>query len=223
MTQPVIDTLRVSENLEESSMDRRQAESVARTLGEELGEHVAVQSDLDTGFQGVRSDMALTRSELEAKIGEVRSEMALMRSELEAKIGEVRSEMALMRSELEAKIGEVRSEVALMRSELEAKIGEVRSEVALMRSELEAKIGEMRSEVALMRSELEARIEGVRTEMKALNTRFNLGFGLMLAFLSVLVGIGLLNLDRTSAHLLGRHRRVAVCAGRRGRASTGAG
>ena len=163
MTQPVIDTLRVSENLEESGMDRRQAESVARTLGEELGEHVAVQSDLDTGFQGVRSDMALTRSELEAKIGEVRSEMALMRSELEAKIGEVRSEMALMRSELEAKIGEVRSEVALMRSELEA------------------------------------RIEGVRTEMKALNTRFNLGFGLMLAFLSVLVGIGLLNLDRTSA------------------------
>ena len=145
MTQPVIDTLRVSENLEESGMDRRQAESVARTLGEELGEHVAVQSDLDMGFQGVRSEMALMRSELEAKIGEVRSEMALMRSELEAKIGEVRSE------------------------------------------------------VALMRSELEARIEGVRSEMKALNTRFNLGFGLMLAFLSVLVGIGLLNLDRTSA------------------------
>ena len=120
MTQPVIDTLRVSETLQQSGMAREQAEGVARILGNELGEHVAVQSDLDTGFQGVRSEMALMRSELEARIGEVRSE-------------------------------------------LEAKIGDVRS------------------------------------DLKALNTKFNLGFGLLVAFLSVLVGIGLLNLDRTSA------------------------
>ena len=124
MTQPVIDTLRVSETLQQSGMAREQAEGVARILGNELGEHVAVQSDLDTGFQGVRSEMALMRSELEAGIG--------------------------------ARIGEVRSE-------LEAKIGDVRS------------------------------------DLKELNTKFNLGFGLLVAFLSVLVGIGLLNLDRTSA------------------------
>ena len=120
MTQPVIDTLRVSETLQQYGMAREQAEGVARMLARELGEHVAVQSDLDTGFQGVRSEMALMRSELEARIGEVRSE-------------------------------------------LEAKIGDVRS------------------------------------DLKALNTKFNLGFGMLVAFLSMLVGIGLLNLDRTSA------------------------
>ncbi len=83
-----------------------------------------------------------------------------------------------------------------MRSGLDARIQGVRSEMALMRSELEARIEGVRSEMALMRSELEARIEGVRSDLKALNAKFNFGFGLLVAFLSVLVGIGLLNLNK---------------------------
>ena len=117
MRQPVVDTLRLSDTLRKVGMEREQAEGVARALGKELGEHVAVQGDLDTGFRGVRSEMALMRSELEARIEEVRSS-------------------------------------------------------------------------------LDAKIEGVRSDLKALNAKFNFGFGLLVAFLSVLVGIGLLNLNK---------------------------
>ena len=145
MRQPVVDTLRLSDTLRKAGMEREQAEGVARAFGKELGEHVAVQSDLDTGFGGVRSQMGLMRSELDGRIEGVRSEMALMRSELEASIEGVRSEMALMRSELEASI------------------------------------------------------EGVRSDLRALNAKFNFGFGLLVAFLSVLVGIGLLNLNKPIA------------------------
>ena len=153
MRQPVVDTLRLSDTLREAGIEREKAEGVARALGKELGEHVAVQGDLDAGFQGVRSEMGLMHSELDARIQGVRSEMALMRSELDARIEGVRSEMALMGSELEARIEEVRSS-------------------------------------------LDAKIEGVRSDLRALNAKFNFGFGLLVAFLSVLVGIGLLNLNK---------------------------
>ena len=156
MRQPVVDTLRLSDTLREAGIEREKAEGVARALGKELGEHVAVRGDLDAGFQSVRSEMGLMRSELDARIEGVRSEMALMRSELDARIEGVRSEMALMRSELEARIEEVRSS-------------------------------------------LDAKIEGVRSDLRALNAKFNFGFGLLVAFLSVLVGIGLLNLNKPIA------------------------
>ncbi len=55
MRQPVVDTLRLSDTLRKVGMEREQAEGVARALGKEFGEHVAVQGDLDAGFrEGVR-------------------------------------------------------------------------------------------------------------------------------------------------------------------------
>ena len=68
MRQPVVDTLRLSDTLRKAGMEGEQAEGVARAFGKELSEHVAVQSDLDTGFGGVRSEMALMRSDLEGAI-----------------------------------------------------------------------------------------------------------------------------------------------------------
>ena len=117
----MVDTLRLSDTLRKAGMERDQAEGVARAFGKELGEHVAVQSDLDAGFQGMRSEMALMRSELEARIEGVRSE-------------------------------------------LEARIEEVRSS-------------------------LDARIEDVRSDLKALNSKFNFGFGLLVALLVAVIGI----------------------------------
>ena len=149
MRQPVIDTLRLSDTLRKAGLEREQAEGVARAFGKEFGEHVAVQSDLDAGFGGVRSEMRLMRSELEARIEGVRSEM-------EARIEGVRSEMALMRSELEARIEEVRSS-------------------------------------------LDAKIEGVRSDLKALNAKFNFGFGLLAALLVAIIGILLGPAGRTGA------------------------
>ena len=159
MRQPVIDTLRLSDTLRKAGLEREQAEGVARAFGKEFGEHVAVQSDLDAGFGGVRSEMRLMRSELEARIEGVRSEMALMRSELEARIEEVRSS-------------------------------------------------------------LDAKIEGVRSDLKALNAKFNFGFGLLAALLVAIIGIllgpaGRTRCDRADAT---RHDQLpgddSVCAHR---------
>ena len=53
MAQPVIDTLQVADALQRSGMEREQAEGFARTLGTQLGEHVAVGKDLDVGFNRI--------------------------------------------------------------------------------------------------------------------------------------------------------------------------
>ena len=53
MAQPVIDTLQVADALQRSGMEREQAEGFARTLGTQLGEHVAVGKDLDIGFNRI--------------------------------------------------------------------------------------------------------------------------------------------------------------------------
>jgi len=53
MAQPVIDTLQVADALQRTGMEREQAEGFARTLGTQLGEHVAVGKDLDLGFNRI--------------------------------------------------------------------------------------------------------------------------------------------------------------------------
>ena len=68
MAQPVMDTLRLSKNLREAGIAGEHADGMAQAFGAELDEHVAVRKDLDAGFEGVRSDMALMRSELSSRI-----------------------------------------------------------------------------------------------------------------------------------------------------------
>lgn len=68
MRQPVVDTLHICDALRKTGMDRDQAEGLARVLGEELGAHVAVQSDLESGFQGVRSDLGARIQAVAAKV-----------------------------------------------------------------------------------------------------------------------------------------------------------
>ena len=59
-------------------MERDRAEGVARAVGKELGEQVAVQRDRDAGSQGIRSEMALMCSELDGlmRYDQVRPETA---------------------------------------------------------------------------------------------------------------------------------------------------
>ena len=122
MAQPVVDTLELSKALREGGMEPEQAGGVARALGDQLGEHVAVRGDLELGFERVHAEMALMRTEFEGS-------MTLMRTDLEGSIKEVRGEMALMRTELEGSI-------TLMRTELDASITSTRAEVASTRKEI---------------------------------------------------------------------------------------
>ena len=86
--QPVFDTLQVADEMEQRGMEREQATGLAQVLGNQLGEHVAVRKDLDLGFEGVRAEIANTRTELDAKID-------LVHTGLEAKIDGVNSKLNL--------------------------------------------------------------------------------------------------------------------------------
>ena len=102
MGQPVVDTLKLSDALRDTGMEREQAEGVARVLGTELGAHVAVQSDLESGFQGVRSDL---RAEIQQVRSDLRAEIQQVRSDLRAEIQQVRAELG---SRVDALSGEMR-------------------------------------------------------------------------------------------------------------------
>ena len=75
MGQPVVDTSRLSDALQNAGVEREQAEGTARALSAEFEDHVAVRGDLDAGFERVRSEVALVRSDLEARIDGVRSDL----------------------------------------------------------------------------------------------------------------------------------------------------
>ena len=89
MVQPVVDTLRLSETLQEAGVDRAQADGLARALGDELGEHVVARAGFDAGFEGIRAEFKL-----------VRSEMAVMRTELDTRIDALRASLQTIDSKL---------------------------------------------------------------------------------------------------------------------------
>ncbi len=78
MGQPVVDTLRLSDALQNAGVEREQAEGTARALSAEFGEHVAVRGDLDAGFERVRSEMALVRSDLGGRIAALDSKFSVV-------------------------------------------------------------------------------------------------------------------------------------------------
>ena len=88
-SQPVVDTLKVANEMEGRGMDREQAQGLAQVLGDELGERVVVHKDLDR----VHSEIANTRTDLNASIKGVRSEVDKVRTNLDAKIDVLRAEM----------------------------------------------------------------------------------------------------------------------------------
>ena len=59
MAQPVMDTPQVADALQRSGMEREQAAGLARTLGTELGDHVAVNKDLDPEFERPRAHVGV--------------------------------------------------------------------------------------------------------------------------------------------------------------------
>ena len=75
MSQPVIDTLQVADALRRTGMEQEQAEGLARTLGAELGEHVAVRRELDNGFDGIRAQMNARFEQVDARFDRMEARM----------------------------------------------------------------------------------------------------------------------------------------------------
>ena len=79
-------------------MEQEQAEGLARTLGAELGEHVAVRRELDAGFVGVRAQM-------DTRFAEVDARFERMEARLDALAGQFRFGLGLVVALFAAVVG----------------------------------------------------------------------------------------------------------------------
>ena len=94
MAQPVIDTLQVADALQRSGMEREQAEGVARTLGTQLGEHVAVGKDLDIGFNRIRSHIDERIAHLDQRFARIDERFAQERAHVDKRFASVDERLA---------------------------------------------------------------------------------------------------------------------------------
>ena len=167
MSQPVVDTLRLCGLLRKTGMEREQAEGMARVLGEELGEHVAVQGDVQSVFRQVRSDLC--------------AEIQQVRSDLGAEIQKVRSDLG--------------GEIQQVRHDLGTEIQQVRGEVQQVRHDLGARIQAVDGKIEGVKAELGGRIDAVGTKLDALNNSLRIvaaAIGLTIAIVGFVAGTAVL-------------------------------
>ena len=91
MAQPVIDTLQVADALQRSGMERDQAEGVARSLGAELGEHVAGHKDLELGFAGIRAHFDDRFAQVDQQFAQVDKQFAQVDKQFTELGGEIKA------------------------------------------------------------------------------------------------------------------------------------
>ena len=98
MAQPVIDTLQVADALQRSGMERDQAEGVARSLGAELGEHVAGHKDLELGFAGIRAHFDDRFAQVDKQFAQVDKQFAQVDKQFTELGGEIKGEIKALHS-----------------------------------------------------------------------------------------------------------------------------
>ena len=118
MSQPVVDTLRISDALCKTGMEREQAEGLARTLGDELGAHVVAKGDLQTGFLEVRGEI----ESVDHRVALARTELGGQIQVLDGKIDSVRTELGGQIQVLDGKIDSVRTELGGQIAALDSKL-----------------------------------------------------------------------------------------------------
>ena len=120
MSQPVVDTLQLCDALRKTGMEREQAEGIARALGKELGAHVAVQDDVQSGFRQVRSDLGWDIHKVRSDLG---AEIQQVRRNLSADIQRVRNDLSKdiqqVRNDLGADVQQVRTELQAVDTKVE--------------------------------------------------------------------------------------------------------
>ena len=105
LSQPVIDTLQVADALRRTGMEQGQAEGLARALGAELGEHVAVRRELDTGFDGMRAQMDARFQQVDARFQQVDARFQRVEARLDALAGQFRFGLGLVVALFAAVVG----------------------------------------------------------------------------------------------------------------------
>ncbi len=169
MAQPVVDTLRLSNALQEAGVERAQAEGVARALGDEFGAHVVARGDLDVGFARVEGEF----KDVRAQFRDVHAQF----KEVGAQFKDVHAQF----KEVGAQFKDVHAQFKEVGAEFKA----VRAEMAVMRSDLEGRID-------ALGVRMDSGFEVLHGSMQALDSKFRYmmaGIGLMLAFLSAIAGL----------------------------------
>lgn len=77
-------------------MEREQAEGLARTLGKELGAHVAVKEGVQSGFRQVRSDLGADIQQVRSDVQAVDTKVEVLRAELTARMDRLQRETIWM-------------------------------------------------------------------------------------------------------------------------------
>ena len=172
MSQPVVDTLQISEALRKTGMEREQAEGLARVLGDELGEHVVAQGDLQTGFQEIRGQIQsvdhrvdLARTELVGQIRILDGKIDGVRTELGGRIDALDQKVDGVKTELGGRIDALDQKVDGVRTELGGRIDALDQKVDGVKTELGGRIDALDQKVDGVRTELGGRIDSVRTEL----------------------------------------------------------
>ena len=129
MSQPVVDTLRLSDALRKAGMEREQAERFARALGDQLGDHVVAQGDLHAGFLEVRGEI----QSVDHRVDLARTELGGQIQVLDGKIDGVRTELGGQIQVLDGKIDRVQTELGgridRVQTELGGRIDRVETEL----------------------------------------------------------------------------------------------
>ena len=110
MTQPVIDTLRLADRLKESGFEDRQAEGLARALGNEITEHLVTKTDLDAAVEIIRGDY---RALDEKFCGKLESVDARFES-VDARFESVDSRFDALDAKFEAKFNALSTQIKFM-------------------------------------------------------------------------------------------------------------
>jgi len=136
MAQPVIDTLAVADALERTGMEREQAKGLARTLGTELGDHVAVQSDLEAGFDGIRGQMDTRFAHIDARFAEVDARFA----HVDARFVQVDARFA----QVDARFVQVDARFAELEAKVDTIAADLRGDIKALGTRLEALGGQLK-------------------------------------------------------------------------------
>ena len=95
----VFDTLRFADRLKQSGFENRQAEGMARAIGDEMTtllEQVVTKPDLDAAIGGVRSDVAAVDVRLSARLGALSAKFDALSAKFDALAAQVRFIMAIL-------------------------------------------------------------------------------------------------------------------------------
>ena len=127
MAQPVVDTLEMADELKSTGMEQDQAEGLARALGTQLGEHVVVRKDLETGFESIRArmdkrfgDVDMRFVQVDARFVQVDARFVQLEAQMDKRFGEVDKRFG----EVDGRLGQLQGGINALGVRLDALAGQ---------------------------------------------------------------------------------------------------